>query len=193
MSSGGLRKSSALRKGCSRSPLLNRTLYSSDTVLPTGFMQELPHTRSCFVCGESNPLGLRLRFHSDGRVVRTEFIPCAEHIGFKNVVHGGLIATVLDEVMVWACAVATKQFGYCADMTVRYQRPLRPGESVVASAELVENRRNRIFEAKGELCEKSGTVIASATGKYFPIKQVDLDELMTELVGDAAMFQRDSL
>ena len=156
-------------------------------------MHELPHTRSCFVCGESNPLGLRLRFHTDGRVVQTEFVPRTEHIGFKNVVHGGLIATVLDEVMVWACAVATKQFGYCAEMTVRYQRPLRPGELVVASGELIENRRNRIFEAKGELCEKSGAVIASATGKYFPIKPIDLDELMTELVGDVAMFRQPPL
>ena len=59
-------------------------------------MQALPHTRSCFVCGEANPLGLNLRFETDGRIVHTKFRPRPEHAGFRGVVHGGLIATVLD-------------------------------------------------------------------------------------------------
>ena len=57
-------------------------------------MKELPHTHSCFVCGESNPLGLKLRFHTDGRVVTARFKPCPEHIGFKGVIHGGITAIV---------------------------------------------------------------------------------------------------
>ncbi|MEI2727020.1 MAG: PaaI family thioesterase [Verrucomicrobiota bacterium] len=91
-------------------------------------MKPLPHTHSCFVCGESNPFGLRLRFETDGRVVQTRFVPRAEHIGFKGVVHGGILATVLDEIMVWACAVPTRKFAYCAELTVRYRHPLAPGE-----------------------------------------------------------------
>ena len=63
-------------------------------------MKPLPHTHSCFVCGESNPLGLKLRFQTDGRLVHARFVPLPEHIGFKQTVHGGLIATVLDEIMV---------------------------------------------------------------------------------------------
>jgi acyl-coenzyme A thioesterase PaaI-like protein len=63
-------------------------------------MRMLPHTRSCFVCGESNPAGLNLRFETDGRTVQTRFVPRAEHIGFRQTVHGGLTATLLDEIMV---------------------------------------------------------------------------------------------
>lgn len=152
-------------------------------------MHELPHTRSCFVCGEANPLGLRLRFHTDGRVVRTEFTPSPEHSGFKQVVHGGIISTILDETMVWACAVSTKQFGFCAEMTVRFQNPLRPGEKAVATAELVANRRDRLFEAKSELHDSAGALLASATGKYLPIRASDLSELAADMVGDAGMFR----
>jgi uncharacterized protein (TIGR00369 family) len=152
-------------------------------------MQELPHTRSCFVCGEVNPLGLRLRFHTDGRIVRTEFTPSPEHSGFKQVVHGGIIATILDEIMVWACAVATRQFGFCAEMALRFQSPLRPGQTAVAIAELVANRRNRVFEAKAELRDSTGTLLASATGKYLPIRAADLAELAADMVGDAGMFR----
>ena len=146
-------------------------------------MQELPHTHSCFVCGESNPLGLKLRFRTDGRVVTTHFTPGAEHIGFKGVVHGGLIATVLDEIMVWACAVQTKRFAFCADLNVRFVSPLSPGEEVVVTSELVENRRNRIFETKGAVQTTSGKLLAEATGKYMPIPPEQLPPMFAELIG----------
>ena len=146
-------------------------------------MQELPHTHSCFVCGESNPLGLKLRFHTDGRVVTTRFTPREEHIGFKGVVHGGLIATVLDEIMVWACAVQTKRFAFCAELNVRFVSPLSPGEEILVTGELLENRRNRIFETKGLVQATSGKLLAEGTGKYIPIKPEQLPPMFAELIG----------
>ena len=144
----------------------------------------LPHTRSCFVCGESNSIGLNLRFETDGHVVRSRFVPSAEHIGFKKVVHGGLVATVLDEIMVWACAVETRQFAVCAELNVRFLSPARPAEPVLATAELVANRRNRIFEAKAELQDATGRTLATATGKYLPLKEADAAEMAGDFVGD---------
>ena len=143
-------------------------------------MKTLPHTHSCFVCGESNPIGLKLRFQTDGRIVQTRFVPRPEHVGFRQTVHGGLISTLLDEIMVWACAVQTKRFSFCAELNVRFQNPLRPGEAVLATAELVQNRRGRIFEAKGELRNNDGAILATATGKYLPIN----DELAAEMAQD---------
>ena len=148
-------------------------------------MRELPHTHSCFVCGESNAHGLRQRFETDGRVVRARFTPRAEHVGFQGVVHGGILATLLDEIMVWACAVGAKKFGYCAEMTVRFHRPATPGAEVLVEAELAENRRGRVFEAKAEVRNSAGEVLASATGKYMPIRDADLAQLQRDMVGDA--------
>jgi uncharacterized protein (TIGR00369 family) len=147
-------------------------------------MKLLPHTHSCFVCGESNSIGLNLRFETDGRVVKALFTPRPEHIGFKRVVHGGILATVLDEIMVWACVVPTRRFAYCADLSVRFANPARPNQSLVASAELISNRRNKIFEARGELHDSSGVLIATATGKYLPIKNADLNEMARDFVDD---------
>jgi len=145
-------------------------------------MKQLPHTHSCFVCGESNPVGLNLRFETDGHVVRTRFTPRPEHIGFKQVVHGGIIATLLDEIMVWACVAQTQKFAYCAELTVRFLSPLRPGEETVASAELVTNRRDKIFEAKAELKDSTGKTLATATGKYLPVKDLELSDMAGDLV-----------
>jgi uncharacterized protein (TIGR00369 family) len=147
-------------------------------------MRTLPHTHSCFVCGESNPAGLKLRFETDGRIVQTRFVPRAEHIGFRQTVHGGLTATLLDEVMVWACVVQTKRFAFSAELNVRYLCPVRPGEELVATGELVSNRKGKIFEARAELRDQAGLTLATATGKYFPIRDADLAEMVADFVED---------
>ena len=149
-------------------------------------MRELPHTRSCFVCGESNPSGLRLRFETDGGVVQTRFCPRPDHSGFQNVMHGGLIATVLDEVMVWACAVGTGKFAFCAEFTVRFLKPVRPEEPLVATGELTTNRKQKIFEAQATLRNAAGEILATATGKYLPLKGPDSAKMLADVVGDAS-------
>lgn len=146
-------------------------------------MQPLPHTRSCFVCGESNPFGLRLRFTTDGRLAHTRFRPRPEHIGFRHTIHGGILGTVLDEIMVWACAIATGRFAYCAELTVRFSRPTPPDEELLVTAELVTNRRDRIYEARGEVKNAAGTLIASATGKYVPLPESDVPIMLADLIG----------
>jgi uncharacterized protein (TIGR00369 family) len=147
-------------------------------------MRELPHTKSCFVCGENNAFGLRQKFETDGKIVRARFTPRPEHAGFKGVVHGGILATLLDEIMVWACAVRTKQFGFCAEMTIRFQRPAVPGAELLVEAELVADRRGKIFEAKAEVRNQQGELLAMATGKYMPIQDADFAALQDDLVGD---------
>src|SRR5678815_2850956 len=129
-------------------------------------MKELPHSKSCFVCGSRNSLGLNLRFFTDGRVVEARFVPRAEHNGFIGVLHGGITATVLDEVMVWACAVRQKCFCFSAEMTVRYLGPIPTGTEVILRGEMLENKRDRIFLAKGELLTLEGNVLAASTAKY---------------------------
>ena len=149
-------------------------------------LRELPHTHSCFVCGESNPAGLNLRFETDGQIVQARFLPRPEHVGFRETVHGGLIATVLDEIMVWACAVRTRRFAFCAELSVRYLRPVRPGQALLLRGEFEANRRERIFETKAELLDEAGQPLASATGKYVPVKETDVTKMAADFVGDPA-------
>ena len=147
-------------------------------------MRTLPHTHSCFVCGESNVVGLNLRFETDGRIVHARFTPCAEHVGFKQVIHGGIISTLLDEIMVWACVVQTKRFAYCAELNVRFVKPVRPGEPITGTAELVENRRNKIFDARSELKNAAGEILAAGTGRYLPIKNIEATDMAADFVDD---------
>jgi uncharacterized protein (TIGR00369 family) len=145
-------------------------------------MIKLPHTRSCFVCGLHNPVGLKLDLETDGHLVRTRFLAKAEYAGFRETLHGGIIATVLDEVMVWACGIQTKRFAYSVELNFRFLQPARSGEMLEAIGELVQNRRNRVFETRGELRNKSGHVLASSTGKYLPIKAAAMEDLRKDFV-----------
>jgi len=147
-------------------------------------MKELPHTHSCFVCGESNPIGFNLRSETDGRIVRAHVVFRDGHVGFKQTIHGGLTATLLDEIMTWACAVQAKRFAYCAELNVRYLLPVRPRARLLATAELVANRRGRLFETKADLRNESRAVLATATGKYLPLKETEAAGMATDFVGD---------
>jgi uncharacterized protein (TIGR00369 family) len=134
----------------------------------------------------TRPAGLNLRFETDGQLVRTRFIPRAEHVGFRQIVHGGLIATLLDEIMVWACAVRTKRFSFCAELNVRYLLPVRPQETLLATGQLVSNRRDKLFEAAAELRNPEGVTLVTATGKCLPIKHADVREMAADFVDDPA-------
>lgn len=149
---------------------------------------ELPRTHSCFVCGESNPLGMKLRFHAHGKEIHAEFTPRPEHMGFKGVVHGGLQATVLDEILAWACAVATGKFGYCAELTVRFQKPVGPGEKLSVRARLVENKRDRIHIAEAEIRNEAGEICSTASGKYVPIPNEKLIPMLGEFCGGSGQY-----
>lgn len=146
-------------------------------------MIQLPRSKSCFACGARNPIGLNLRFQTDGKVAETLFTAGPEHAGFVNVVHGGLVATLLDEVMVWGCGVQTKVFCYCAEMSVRYVAPVRPLEPLRAVGELVENKRGRLFLAEGRLYDQTGRLLASSTGKYMPVRDISLASLLDDFDG----------
>ncbi|MFT4692129.1 MAG: hypothetical protein ACJASX_001593 [Limisphaerales bacterium] len=152
-------------------------------------MRALPHTHSCFVCGERNVHGLQLRFETDGTLVKTKFTPGEEHIGFQNVTHGGILATVLDEIMVWACAVATRRFAYCAEMSVRFQKPAIPNQQYEVVARMDENRKGRILVASGEIVDEGGAVLAQATGKYRPLDPAQAKGMLSDVVGDISWLE----
>jgi hypothetical protein len=54
----------------------------------------------CFVCGPANPIGLGVKFVLDGEICRGEFTPEPVHMGYRNVTHGGIVFSLLDELMI---------------------------------------------------------------------------------------------
>lgn len=128
----------------------------------------LPWSRSCFVCGADNPQGLRARSFRVGEAVELPFRVRPEFSGWTGVTHGGLIATVLDEVMTWAAILASEQPCFAAEFSVRLQRPLPPHTECVASA-TCDGIRRGIVTTAAELRDHHGTVYARGTGRYMAV------------------------
>jgi uncharacterized protein (TIGR00369 family) len=131
---------------------------------------ELPHTAGCLVCGRRNPHGLKLSLNVDGATgtVTVQFTPRPEHIGFEGIVHGGVLATVLDEAMVWAATWAGKRFCVAGEMSVRFRRTAGVGELLKVEAK-VEAARSRLVLTAGTVANAAAETVAEATGKYVPV------------------------
>lgn len=147
-------------------------------------MQILPHTFGCFVCGLRNPHGLKLDLMSDSRIVECRFQFRIEHCGFHGTVHGGLVATVLDEAMAWVTGINGRRFAYCAELTTRFLAPAGPGVDLIARAEVVENKRGRLYFTKSELRADGGLLLAEATGKYLPIPAAIHESMFADFAED---------
>ncbi len=141
----------------------------------------LPWSRGCFVCGADNPIGLRARSHLDGDRVSLEFVPRREHAGWNGVVHGGLIATVLDEVMTWAAIVASRSPCFAAEFSVRLRRPLPPGTDCRAVGTTALRRRG-ILKTQAQLLGPGGEEYATAHGTYMPVPLERLADMRHDLV-----------
>ena len=123
----------------------------------------------CFGCGENNPIGLKLSFQRDGKVARAEFAPAEFYQGWEGIVHGGIIACLLDEAMSYAaffegmtCATAT--------MEIRLKRPALVGEPLIITASITRRTR-RLIEAKATICLKDETLVAEGMAKMVIIGQ----------------------
>ncbi|MDA8168588.1 MAG: PaaI family thioesterase [Nitrospiraceae bacterium] len=122
----------------------------------------------CFACGRENPGGLRLVFETGGRGVRTSFTPQKKHQGYKDIVHGGIITTLLDEAM--AHAAIRKGFEpLTAEITVRFKNPLYTGEQADIEGWIEDEGKipRRLIGAASEVKTSGGKLIATATSKLF--------------------------
>jgi len=104
----------------------------------------------CFACGVRNPIGLKLTFQTlPGERLRTEWTPRPEHQGFQDIVHGGLVSTVLDEVMI-RLLYALGIRAVTAELKTRFLKPLRAGRTYRFESRLVEDKGRLVtVEAEG--------------------------------------------
>ncbi len=126
-------------------------------------MKKLEDDHHCFVCGENNPYGLHLKFSIHKGKISSEFVPQKIHQGYKDIVHGGIISTIIDEAMVKA-ALMQGLSAITAEITVRFKNPLMVGERAVVEA-AITNMNKRIIETSAKIKKSDETLIAEGHAK----------------------------
>ena len=126
----------------------------------------------CYVCGKKNPQGLRLDFeHPEKNKLKASVIFSKHHQGYKNIVHGGLIATVLDEMMVnlaWKEGVPA----VTVELNIRLKKAIPVDQKVLLEGQLdsVGEGKNRLIQASATAKDEKGVLLASGTATCLRIK-----------------------
>ena len=123
----------------------------------------------CFGCGQQNPIGLRLSFANDGDALVTRFVPGEDHQGWPGIVHGGIIATLLYEVL--------ENFPYqrgivtmMKRLDTKLRRPGKTGVEIVARAWLA-GRSEKEVHVSATLTSDDGTLIAEGSAELVILSQ----------------------
>lgn len=149
-------------------------------------MLQLPHTAGCLVCGRNNPIGLKITSYVDESTgqVRFDFVARPEHIGFQGVIHGGILATVLDEAMVWAATWSQKRFCLAGELTVRFRAIAEVGRTLTVTADTTMVRP-RLVTTVGRIHD-GDRLIAEGAAKYVPLPLAEHQRMVATILPDPA-------
>lgn len=120
---------------------------------------------NCFVCGKNNEAGLKINFRMENKVCLGEYYGLQSHVGFGNIIHGGIIYALLDDAMAnWFYLQGA--VGYTAKASIRYRSQMLVGDSGIITAQLV-SKRSKMLSMKGSLSLlESKTIIAECEGRF---------------------------
>lgn len=130
----------------------------------------IKHIDYCFVCGKKNPLGLHAIVRREKDKIIGEFISKKEHEGPRGILHGGLIAALLDEVMVYLAhsIISPGQDTPTASLTVRFHRPVPTGKKIILEA-TTTREHSKLIQTQASVKFEDGTLVARGEGKFIII------------------------
>ena len=121
--------------------------------------------RNCFVCGPDNPHGMHVQFRMEGEYCRAEFTPPAHLCGFDGITHGGILFSLLDDVMAnWLFLQGER--AYTGKCEVRYREPAEIGDALLLESNLIKRRGSTAEMAGRILRAADSTVVAEATARF---------------------------
>jgi acyl-coenzyme A thioesterase PaaI-like protein len=147
-------------------------------------IEKQPGSRACFVCGRENPFGLKLEFFTVAPgEVEAVIIVSSNYEGYPGVVHGGIIASMLDEVTGRAIFDGSPSgFAVTSQLSIRYRKPVPVGQPLNLLGH-AGPRKGRISKATGEIIAQDGTVLAEAEAVLVDIPESKLEELDMDMLG----------
>ena len=145
----------------------------------------------CFVCGQRNPFGLQLIFRVEEDAIVSDFQPRAEHQGFPGVIHGGIVAAILDEALGRTSVLSQhSEWTMTGRLEIRYRRYVPYGPLLRVRATLGTERR-RMIQAKGVITfsDDETSVLAEAQGTFLSLPPAVVDTIMVDYPGLRGFFE----
>ncbi len=121
----------------------------------------------CFACGSDNPIGLHLDIRESGDVVYAKIKLSSVFQGYQQLIHGGIVSTILDEMAVWAAFKKGKK-AVTAELNVRIKKPMISETEYVAMGKVINIKYNLVI-AQAEIKDLNEQIIAWANVKLIKI------------------------
>jgi uncharacterized protein (TIGR00369 family) len=128
--------------------------------------RKLPNSRNhnCFGCSPVNPSGLQMKFYSSAAAVHSK-LTVPEHLcGWNNLVHGGVLTTIMDEIMSWAAIYLLKRVPMTKSIAVDFLKPVYVGRALQVQGTVLEKIGKREVLMEGRIFNETGACCAKATG-----------------------------
>jgi uncharacterized protein (TIGR00369 family) len=155
---------------------------------------------NCFGCAPNNTKGLNLRIWYTRGGCKSYHSISEEHCGFEGLAHGGIIATLLDEVAAWTIITHLQQIGITIEATVRYLKPVPTGVQIIIEGKIRERREEKV-EVITTILSQDKKVLAEAESSWFLPSPItlqkitgmnadELDHLVEEIIGPIANIKK---
>jgi len=120
----------------------------------------------CFGCSPKNNLGLQMTFYEEGEEIVCRWTPKPSHQGFPNILHGGIQATLLDEIASWAIMIKLKTAGVTSRIDTRYHKPVKMSEVPLTISARIDSQRLNQVSVEAKIMSSSGELCTTARVTY---------------------------
>ncbi len=148
-------------------------------------MSKQPNSRMCFICGLENPVGLKLKiYETEPGVTESTFTAPEHYQSYPGILHGGIVATILDEVSGRALmgTGAEPRFMFTAKLEVKYRRNVPIGKPLKIIGKAGKDR-GRMAEAWGGIYDEEGNLLAESTSLLVDLPKESFENVDYEALG----------
>jgi acyl-coenzyme A thioesterase PaaI-like protein len=143
---------------------------------------------NCFACGTENPIGLNLSFYRQGEYICSDISLEKDYEGWENMAHGGIVSTLLDEVMSWTVIYFRRIFFVTRRMKIKYIKPVPLYRILTVKGKMIEGENRRLCKAKGLIQDEEKNTLVRGEATFAILSGKDLS-----LVPDKVKREMDSL
>ncbi|MDX2478759.1 MAG: PaaI family thioesterase [Desulfuromusa sp.] len=134
----------------------------------------------CFGCSQKNPSGLKMRFYADDTALYS-WLSVPPHLcGWDGIVHGGILSTMLDEIMGWSAIYKLRHIVMTKTMTVDFFKPVYIDDELRVEGRVIEQTSDREAILEGKIYKEDNVLCAQTRGTFaiFTVKAIKRMKIM---------------
>ena len=131
----------------------------------------------CFAYGTDNPIGLNMEFYRMGDMICSDITLTKNHEGWENMAHGGIISTLLDEVMSWTVLYFKRTFLVTRKMDMKYIKPVPLDVPLTARGKILDEAGAPKIIIRGEIVDAQQKLLVRGRGEFMMLTENQLSSV----------------